>query len=92
YGQPPQQFGQPQPQFGQPPQQQYGQPQMPPGHSVNDLNLLKRARRAPRSGWRRAVHKASGGIINPGESAADIVYRDLVERVNQPVRGDYRIA
>ncbi|MBH0779120.1 MinD/ParA family ATP-binding protein [Nocardia bovistercoris] len=62
------------------------------GHSVNDLNLLKRARRAPRSGWRRAVHKASGGMINPGESAADIVFRDLVDRVNQPVRGDYRIA
>ncbi len=63
-----------------------------PGHSVNDLNLLKRARKAPRSGWRRAVHKASGGMINPGESAADVVYRDLVDRVNQPVRGDYRIA
>ncbi|BDU03687.1 hypothetical protein IFM12276_67150 [Nocardia sputorum] len=63
-----------------------------PGHSVNDLNLLRRARRAPRSGWRRAVHKASGGMINPGESAADIVYQDLVDRVNQPVRGDYRIA
>ncbi len=63
-----------------------------PGHSVNDLNLLKRARRAPRSGWRRALHKASGGVINPGESAADIVYRDLVDRVNAPVRGDYRIA
>ncbi|MCP2294589.1 MinD-like ATPase involved in chromosome partitioning or flagellar assembly [Nocardia amikacinitolerans] len=79
------------------PQQQPFQPQhVPqpgqPGHSVNDLNLLKRARRAPRSGWRRAVHKASGGMINPGESAADIVYRDLVDRVNQPVRGDYRIA
>ncbi|MFC4124220.1 nucleotide-binding protein [Nocardia rhizosphaerae] len=63
-----------------------------PGHSVNDLNLLKRARKAPRSGWRRAVHKASGGMINPGESAADVVHRDLAERVNQPVRGDYRIA
>ncbi|MFF2086628.1 AAA family ATPase [Nocardia sp. NPDC058176] len=63
-----------------------------PGHSVNDLNLLKRARKAPRSGWRRAVHKASGGVINPGESAADVVHRDLGERVNQPVRGDYRIA
>ncbi|WP_238588480.1 MinD/ParA family ATP-binding protein [Nocardia seriolae] len=72
--------------------QQYGQPAMPPGHSVNDLNLLKRAKRAPRSGWRRAVHKASGGAINPGESAADVVYRQLVDRVNQPVRGDYRIA
>jgi MinD-like ATPase involved in chromosome partitioning or flagellar assembly len=63
-----------------------------PGHSVNDLNLLKRARKAPRSGWRRTVHKATGGMLNPGESSADLVYRDLVERVNQPVRGDYRIA
>ncbi|WP_375154371.1 MinD/ParA family ATP-binding protein [Nocardia cyriacigeorgica] len=91
-------------QSGPPQAQQQGQPQqtpfvpqhMPqpgqPGHSVNDLNLLKRARKAPRSGWRRAVHKASRGIINPGESAADVVHADLVERVNQPVRGDYRIA
>ncbi|MGW5228059.1 MinD/ParA family ATP-binding protein [Nocardia niigatensis] len=86
----PQQQGFPQQQngFGQ---QGFGQ-QLPPGHSVNDLNLLKRAKRAPRSGWRRAVHKASGGAINPGESAADVVYRQLVDRVNQPVRGDYRIA
>ncbi|MGW4741850.1 nucleotide-binding protein [Nocardia xishanensis] len=87
-------------QGGPPPQQPQHQPFQPqhvpqpgqPGHSVNDLNLLKRARRAPRSGWRRAVHKASGGMINPGESAADVVFRDLVDRVNQPVRGDYRIA
>ncbi|MEV0029418.1 MinD/ParA family protein [Nocardia sp. NPDC050793] len=87
-------------QGGPPPQQPQHQPFQPqhvpqpgqPGHSVNDLNLLKRARRAPRSGWRRAVHKASGGMINPGESASDVVFRDLVDRVNQPVRGDYRIA
>ncbi|TLF78762.1 MinD/ParA family protein [Nocardia cyriacigeorgica] len=81
---------------GQPQQQPFVPQHMPqpgqPGHSVNDLNLLKRARKAPRSGWRRAVHKASRGIINPGESAADVVHADLVERVNQPVRGDYRIA
>ncbi|MFI7192800.1 MinD/ParA family protein [Nocardia nova] len=63
-----------------------------PGNSVNDLNLLKRARRSPRSGWRRAVHKVTGGAINPGESSADLIYRELVDRVNQPVRGDYRIA
>ncbi|MFE3542313.1 AAA family ATPase [Nocardia sp. NPDC059177] len=93
----PQPPGQPQWQGGPPPQQQPFQPQHvtapgQPGHSVNDLNLLKRARKAPRSGWRRAVHKASGGVINPGESAADVVHRDLGERVNQPVRGDYRIA
>ncbi len=83
----------------QPPPPQYSgfQPQHvaqpgQPAHSVNDLNLLKRARKAPRSGWRRAVHKVTGGAINPGESSADVVHRELVERVNQPVRGDYRIA
>ncbi|WP_280235027.1 MinD/ParA family ATP-binding protein [Nocardia cyriacigeorgica] len=90
------QGGAPQGQQGQPQQQPFVPQHMPqpgqPGHSVNDLNLLKRARKAPRSGWRRAVHKASRGIINPGESAADVVHADLIERVNQPVRGDYRIA
>nr|WP_155982025.1 MinD/ParA family protein [Nocardia sp. BMG111209] len=60
--------------------------------SVNDLSLLKRSRRAPRGGWRRAVHRMSGGAINPGESTADLAQRELVDRVNQPVRGDYRIA
>lgn len=100
--QPPQQ--QFQQQFQQPGQPgQHGQPgQQPPprqmpepgqlGNSVNDLNLLKRARKAPRSGWRRAVHKVSRGAINPGESASDVVHRDLVSRVNAPVYGDFRIA
>ncbi len=64
----------------------------PASGSVNDLSLLKRAKRPPRSGWRRAIHRLTGGAINPGESAADIAYRELVDRVNQPVRGDYRIA
>ncbi|MCX5043116.1 AAA family ATPase [Aldersonia sp. NBC_00410] len=68
-----------------------GRPEEMP-QSVDDLQLLKRARRAPSSGWRRAVHKASGGAINPGESPADLDHRDLVARVNQPVYGDYRIA
>ncbi len=34
----------------------------------------------------------SGGAINPGESAGDIEYLRLLDRVRQPVRGDYRIA
>ncbi|WP_232330268.1 MinD/ParA family ATP-binding protein [Nocardia fusca] len=87
-----QQPGQP----GQPGQQQFSPRPMPEpgqlGNSVNDLNLLKRARKAPRSGWRRAVHKVSRGAINPGESASDVVHRDLVGRVNAPVYGDFRIA
>lgn len=90
--QPQQQFQQP----GQPGQQSFQPRQMPEpgqlGNSVNDLNLLKRARKAPRGGWRRAVHKVSRGAINPGESASDVVHRDLVGRVNAPVHGDFRIA
>lgn len=79
---------QPQWQGGPPPQQHAPQPPA----SVNDLSLLRRAKRPPRSGWRLALHKASGKSINPGESPADIAHRELVDRVNQPVRGDYRIA
>ncbi|MQY31504.1 MinD/ParA family ATP-binding protein [Nocardia aurantia] len=75
---------------GLPPQQQF--PHSGSGQSVNDLNLLKRSRRAPRGGWRRAVHRMSGGTINPGDSTAELAQRELVDRVNQPVRGDYRIA
>ena len=59
---------------------------------IDDLDLLRRAKRPPRSGWRRAVHNATRGRINPGESRADLAYRALVDRVNQPIRGDYRIA
>lgn len=74
------------------PGQQSPQEQYQSGQSVQDLTLLRRAKRAPRSGWRLAVHKATGGAVNPGESPADMEHRALVERVNQPVRGDYRIA
>ncbi len=87
----------------QPPPQQWQQSPAPQEHhyqqpaprqpqSANDLRLLKRAKRPPRSGWRLAIHKASGGTINPGESRADLALQELIDRVNTPVRGDYRIA
>ena len=56
------------------------------------MALLRKARRAPSRGWRRAVHTLSAGTINPGESQGDIEYQQLLERVRRPVRGDYRIA
>ena len=59
---------------------------------LDDVALLRTNRRAPTHGWRRLVHTLSGGAINPGESPADIEYARLLERVNRPVRGDYRIA
>lgn len=60
--------------------------------SLNDVRILRRAKRAPARGWRRAVHTLSAGTINPGESHSDIEYQQLLDRVRRPVRGDYRIA
>nr|WP_207164800.1 MinD/ParA family protein [Tomitella biformata] len=63
-----------------------------PNPGVSELNLLRRAKRPPQTGWRRAIYLISGRLINPGESPADIAQRELVDRSNQPIRGDYRIA
>ncbi|MEO9329828.1 MinD/ParA family ATP-binding protein [Gordonia aurantiaca] len=62
------------------------------GPSLDEVALIRKARRAPSRGWRRAVHTLSAGAINPGESQSDLAYQQLLERVNRPVRGDYRIA
>ncbi|MGA6208727.1 AAA family ATPase [Nocardia testacea] len=97
-GQPPQQYGGPPPQQqgGPPPQQwqqnpqQYGAPG-PGAPSLDDVSV-RRAKKASGQGWRKVVHHASGGRINPGMSAEERRLQELVARIRQPVRGDYRIA
>ncbi|MGX7731331.1 nucleotide-binding protein [Rhodococcus sp. 2H158] len=54
--------------------------------------LVRRSRRTPVTGWRRSVHRLTGGILAPGESADEAHRRELVDRVRQPISGDYRIA
>ncbi|OQO90971.1 chromosome partitioning protein ParA [Saccharomonospora piscinae] len=78
---------------------QYGGPPLPqpqhPGHPYPGLdsgNYVRTPKREPKSGWRKAVYLATGKLVNPGESPADRQRRDLVQRVNQPLRGCYRIA
>ncbi|MEV6222856.1 MinD/ParA family ATP-binding protein [Nocardia fluminea] len=77
-------------------QQPYGQPgwgAQPQGYQPSLDNVpVKRAKKAPGSGWRKAVHHVSGGAINPGMSAEELRLQELVARIRQPVRGDYRIA
>nr|WP_246002865.1 MinD/ParA family protein [Nocardia tenerifensis] len=84
---------------------QWGRPPMPPGAqyqpgvqyqsgqppSLDDVPM-RRAKKSPGSGWRKAVHHVSGGAINPGLSAEELRLQELVARIRQPVRGDYRIA
>ncbi|HEY4020856.1 MAG TPA: AAA family ATPase [Pseudonocardiaceae bacterium] len=61
-------------------------------HELSSTHLLKQAKRPPQSGWRRAVYKVSGHALNMGESPADIRRRELIARINQPLRGCYKIA
>jgi len=49
-------------------------------------------KRPPHSGWRRTLHSITGGLVNLGESAADIHHRELITRINQPLRGCYKVA
>ncbi|UFT00266.1 MinD/ParA family ATP-binding protein [Nocardia huaxiensis] len=71
-------------------QQGWGQPGQP-GPSLDEVPV-RRAKKAAGSGWRKAVHHISGGAINPGMSAEELRLQELVARIRQPVRGDYRIA
>jgi MinD-like ATPase involved in chromosome partitioning or flagellar assembly len=59
---------------------------------TNDELGLIRQQPAPQHGWRKLIHRASRGAINPGESERDISQRALIDQVNQPVHGDYGIA
>jgi MinD-like ATPase involved in chromosome partitioning or flagellar assembly len=60
--------------------------------AAKDLGLIRPAKPAPRQGWRKALHRASGGTLNFGEATAEANLRALADRVNQPVRGSYSIA
>ncbi|TDZ80629.1 MinD/ParA family ATP-binding protein [Mycobacteroides salmoniphilum] len=68
------------------------QPSRPQGPSHDQLGLIRSVKPLPRSGWRKAVHRLSGGAINPGESSDESHRSELIDRINLSVRGDYRIA
>lgn len=94
---PPQQAQQAMPPQGQPGEQ--GLPPLPqpqrsaqggPGELAGS-SLVKQTKRPPRSGWRKAVYVGTGKLVNPGEGPADRAERDLTARVQQPLRGCYKI-
>ncbi|HVV11079.1 AAA family ATPase [Amycolatopsis sp.] len=49
-------------------------------------------KRIPRSGWRKALYLGSGKLVNPGESPGERKQRELIARINQPLRGSFKIA
>lgn len=60
--------------------------------SIEDLDIIKRAKRPPERGVGKLLYKVSGGKINTGQSPAELEHQELVRRVNHPVRGVYKIA
>ncbi|WP_245975605.1 AAA family ATPase [Amycolatopsis palatopharyngis] len=75
-----------------PGQQQGGRHALAGGSDLTSAHLVKRMKRRPQTGWRKALFVGTGGLINPGESPADRRKRELISRVNQPLRGCYKIA
>ncbi|MBA0047887.1 AAA family ATPase [Mycobacteroides sp. LB1] len=63
---------------------------MPP--SLDEAEVVNRSRYAPRSGWRKAVHRSTAGRVNPGDSRKDRENDQLLASIRQPILGDYRIA
>lgn len=69
-------------------------PNRPPG-SAADLTssaLLRQRNDVPSHGWRRLIHRLTGGALNPGVSKRDQVLSSLLNRIRTPVRGCHRIA
>lgn len=75
-----------------PPRPQDPRGRTPVHEDLSSARLLKPAKRKPQSGWRKAVFMATGHLVNVGESPQDVQRRELIARVNQPLRGCYKIA
>ncbi|MET1072991.1 MAG: AAA family ATPase, partial [Umezawaea sp.] len=72
--------------------QQRPQQQPMTAHDMSSQRLIKQEKRPPQTGWRKTLHTVTGGLVNMGESPADVRRRELITRINQPLRGCYKIA
>ncbi|MGH3659188.1 MAG: MinD/ParA family ATP-binding protein, partial [Micromonosporaceae bacterium] len=72
--------------------QRQGRHALAGGEDLTSAHLIKPLKRRPQSGWRKALFVGTGHLINPGESREDRWRRELIARVNQPLRGCYKIA
>ncbi|CAL9492728.1 hypothetical protein SUDANB121_03289 [Nocardiopsis dassonvillei] len=61
--------------------------------SLNAATLVRNRHQGPSGGWRRALHTATLGLVNPGESPKVLRRRELVARACTPVAtGHHRVA
>ena len=63
-----------------------------PPAALDQSNLVDPVKQPPRHGWRKLVHTATAGRINPGGSRRELEEQLLDDAIRAPLRGDYRIA
>ncbi len=54
--------------------------------------LVRKAEPVARTGWRKTVRTASGGLLKPAPGKSESHRMELLERVRTPLRGCHRIA
>jgi MinD-like ATPase involved in chromosome partitioning or flagellar assembly len=59
---------------------------------LTDESLVRHQRATPTEGWRLALFAASGGRINPGQSAHEAARVELVHRIRRPLPAPHRVA
>jgi putative peptide zinc metalloprotease protein len=59
--------------------------------AFNDADMLPREAPVPSVGWRRTVHRVSGGNLNPGLSPAERRREELERRLRTPIEGSRRV-
>lgn len=59
---------------------------------LTSQTLLRPRTETPAAGWRRAVHRVTGGSVNLGLSKEERTRRDRLQRITTPVRGCHRVA
>lgn len=68
-----------------------GRPAGPP-LELSAEEIVRLRRDEPAQGWRRAVLRASGGLINPGPGPAELADRARLHRIRRPLARPHRIA
>jgi MinD-like ATPase involved in chromosome partitioning or flagellar assembly len=95
----------PEPPAAEPPAAQAAQPLGPPApvrptvdpylgdaSELTEYTIVRQRSDKPRSGWRRAVLVASGGMVNPGVGPAEQRRQELALRIRRPLPGPRQIA
>ncbi len=79
------------------PQQNYGSGLATPlgfqaSQELSSERLVRKAEPVAKTGWRRTVRSASGGLLRPGPGKIEAYRNELLDRVRTPLFGCHRIA